>query len=48
LFKKYPARDDPMILTITVEIGKPLIDKLKSENKYLRLEPIIAPVISAI
>ena len=36
-----------MILTITVDIGSPLIDKLKSENKYLKLEPIIAPIISA-
>ena len=36
-----------MILTNAVEIGIPLIEKLKSVNMYLKDEPIIAPKMSA-
>ena len=47
LYKKKPAKDEPNILTKAVEMGKPLIEKLKSVNRYLKDEPIIAPKMSA-
>ena len=47
LYKKKPAKEEPIILTKAVEMGIPLIEKLKSVNIYLKDEPIIAPKISA-
>ena len=47
MYKKKPAKEDPMILTKAVEIGIPLNEKLKSVNMYLKDEPIVAPKMSA-
>ena len=47
LYKKKPAKEEPIILTKAVEIGSPTKEKLKSVNKYLKLEPITAPITSA-
>tara|TARA_A100001011_G_C13832132_1_gene643379 strand:+ start:395 stop:547 length:153 start_codon:yes stop_codon:yes gene_type:complete len=47
LYKKKPAKEEPIILTKAVEIGRPLNEKLKSVNKYLKDEPIVAPKMSA-
>ena len=47
LYKKKPANEEPIMLTKAVEMGRPLNEKLKSVNVYLRDEPIIAPKMSA-
>jgi hypothetical protein len=47
LYKKKPAKEEPIILTKAVEMGIPLNEKLKSVNMYLKDEPIIAPKVSA-
>ena len=47
LYKKNPANEEPITLTKAVEMGRPLIEKLKSVNVYLMLDPITAPIISA-
>ena len=47
LYKKNPANEEPIILTKAVEIGRPLIEKLKSVNMYLKDEPTIAPKVRA-
>ena len=47
LYKKNPANEEPITLTKAVEIGRPLKEKLKSVNIYLKDEPIIAPKMSA-
>ena len=47
LYKKNPANEEPIILTKAVEIGRPLYEKLKNVNIYLKDEPIIAPKMSA-
>jgi hypothetical protein len=47
LYKKKPAKEEPIILTKAVEMGIPLNEKLKSVNMYLKDEPIVAPKMSA-
>tara|TARA_B100001093_G_scaffold124593_1_gene117221 strand:+ start:363 stop:683 length:321 start_codon:yes stop_codon:yes gene_type:complete len=47
LYKKNPAKEEPIILTKAVEMGKPFTEKLKRVNTYLKVDPITAPIISA-
>ena len=47
LYKKNPANEEPITLTKAVEMGRPITEKLKSVNAYLRVDPITAPMISA-
>ena len=47
LYKKNPANEEPITLTKAVEMGRPLTEKLKSVNAYLRVDPITAPMTSA-
>ena len=47
LYRKNPANEDPTTLTKAVEMGSPLIEKLKRYITYLKVDPITAPVISA-
>jgi hypothetical protein len=47
LYKKKPANEEPITFTKAVEMGKPLTEKLKSVNAYLKVDPSTAPVISA-
>ena len=47
LFKKNPAKAEPLIFTKIVVIGSPAIEMLSIDKKYLREEPTTAPNISA-
>ena len=47
LYKKNPANEEPIILTKAVETGRPLKEKLKRVNTYLKEDPINAPKMSA-
>ncbi len=46
--KNNPASEEPIMFTNAVDIGRPRKVMLEIVNKYLRLEPITAPVKSAI
>ena len=47
LYKKNPAKEEPITLTKAVVSGSPLIVKFKIVNTYLIDEPSTAPIISA-
>ena len=46
LYKKNPAKEEPIILTRAVEIGRPPIEILEIVNIYLKDDPITAPIMS--
>ena len=48
LFRKKPAIADPIIFTKTVSKESPIRLKFKRVKKYLKLDPRIAPITSAI